>query len=225
MAFRKPTLVPLLFIISATLLLGSLGSWQMMRLQWKNNLNQMIAEGQALPTLGNLPEQIDRLVYRNVALTGKFLPQHELHVVGKIQGAENGFFIYAPFELDDDGRVILVNRGFAPKGSNYATTGDTQTVQGVLRPARDKRLFLPDNQVEKNVWFYEDLEQISQLVGKPLIPLVIEATGKHEANVFPIPRDSLIQLRNDHLHYAITWYSLMIIGLIMFAIYHRVPRP
>ncbi len=82
---------------------------------------------------------------------------------------------------------------------------------------------MPDNQPEHNLWFYEDLPAIEQNTGLTLLPLVVEMTGAHKANVYPIPNDSATVLRNDHLEYAITWFSVMLIGLIMFAFYHRLP--
>ena len=62
---------------------------------------------------------------------------------------------------------------------------------------------------------------MSKAVGVNLQPIVVEAVGKEEKNTFPIPNDGAIVMRNDHLGYAVTWFSLAVVGLVMFAFYHR----
>ena len=222
MKFRKPELIPLLFIICATLVLCTLGAWQVKRLQWKNALIADIAAAQSLETLGNLPQDVTGLTYRNVILTGRYMNDKTLRLVGRKENMRAGFFVLTPFVLEDDGRVILVNRGYAEEGNEHPVDG-VQSVKGVLRPPREKRPFAPENQQDKNLWFYEDIHAISVITGSPLIPYVIEATGD-DRTTQPIVSDGKISMRNDHLGYAITWFSLALVGLVMFAFYQRIPE-
>lgn len=222
MRFRKPELIPLLFIIVAVTVLGGLGIWQVERLQWKNAQLAAIEQAQALPALGTLPDDIGGLDYHNVVLTGTFSNDKTLHMVGSVRGEGSGFLIITPFTLEDDGRVILVNRGFSPPGQEAKPKG-LQNVKGIIRPLRTKRLFSPDNHPEKNVWFYEDIPAMSHATGLTLTPLMVEAVGTHEKGIYPIPSDGKINIRNDHRNYAITWFALALIGLVMFGFYHRVP--
>lgn len=220
MRFRKPQLIPLIFIILASVTLFGLGFWQLARLDWKNQQLALIQAAQEQPTLGTLPPSLDDVMYRNVNLTGTFLNDHVFQLVGGKQHEAPGYFQLTPFRLDDDGRIVLVNRGFAPIGKETKVEG-IQQVQGIIRPLRMKRMFMPSNHPDKNIWFYEDLPAMSALAGGDLLPLTIEVTGTHEKGVYPIPSEGKIILRNDHLHYAITWFTVGIIGLIMFAVYHR----
>lgn len=221
MRLRKPETIPLLFIIAATILLTSLGIWQVQRLQWKQEQIAHIETAQAEPALGSLPHDTDGLEYRNVMLTGKFLHDKSLHMVGHIQDEGAGFFIVTPFVLEDDGRIILINRGFSPKDMESKPQG-TVTVKGVIRPLRTKRFFSPEN--KPDLWFYEDIPAMEQATGLKLLPLMVEAVGKREKDVYPVPHDGKITLRNDHLNYAITWFSLALIGIVMFIAYHRIPK-
>lgn len=223
MRFRKPELIPLLFIIGAIALFSCLGVWQVKRLAWKTNLLAEIAHQQSLPALGTLPQDISGLEYRNVKLTGIFLYNKTLRRAGGMQDEGPGFFLIAPFKLEDDGRVILVNRGFSPEGKESKPAG-LQVVTGVIRPLRQRRPFSPDNIPAKNIWFYEDMPAMSQATGLQLTPLMVEAVGKRQHGIYPIPSDGTIFLRNDHLQYAITWFSLAIIAMVMFAFYHRIPE-
>jgi len=218
--FRRPQLIPTLFIIVATITLSFLGVWQLQRLQWKNNLVTQIDAAQNLPALGTLPENFGGLEYRKVALTGKFEYDKVLHLIGRQIGNFPGFFMLTPLVLEDDGRVILVNRGFAPVNKEAKPEG-TQTIEGVIRPAREKRFFAPENIPTKNVWFYEDVLAMSDATEINLTPVIIEQIGKNEAGKFPILSDGKINLRNDHLGYAITWLATAVIGLIMFGFYHK----
>jgi surfeit locus 1 family protein len=232
MQLRRFQLIPLLFIIASTLLLCGLGTWQLQRLQWKNTMLAQIEQSQKEPALGSLPQlenqaAIDALTFRNVTLSGQFLHDKTLHMVGRPKeagiGTASGFFLLTPFKLDDDGRIILVNRGFSLVGKETKPEG-VQTVTGVIRPTRTKRYFAPENKPEKNVWFYEDVRAMSTAIGSEITPIIIEATGKKEKDVYPIPNDGRIAVRNDHLYYAITWFSIAIIGIVMFIIYHRKSR-
>jgi len=218
--FRKPELIPLLFMICAITLLTGLGVWQLERLQWKNAQIEKIANAQQMPILGTLPQDLDGLDYRRVALTGTYLHDKEMHMVGHPEGEGAGFYIVTPFQLEDDGRIIIVNRGFSPPNRESKPEG-LQTLTGIIRPARQKRLFSPENQPAKNVWFYEDIDAMSQAAGTVLTPVIVEAVGIAQKDMYPMPHDGNVSLRNDHLNYAITWFSLALIGVVMFGFYQR----
>ncbi len=223
MRFRKPELIPLLFIIAAVGLCATLGIWQLERLAWKQSLIADIETAQAEPLLKTLPKTLDGLNYRKVELSGKFLADKSLHRVGSRQNERPGVMLLTPFRLQD-GRVILVNRGFAPS-DKLSELKTPKTITGVLRPAHGKRaFFIPDNQPQRNLWLYEDIAEMSAATQLELLPLIIEAIGKYEKDVYPIPSDGKIALRNDHFGYAITWFSLALVGIILFGIYYRVPE-
>lgn len=223
MRFRKPELIPLLFIIGAIALFSGLGIWQVKRLAWKNSLLAEIAHQQSLPALGTLPQDTSGLEYRNVKLTGTFLYDKTLRRAGGMQYEDPGFFLITPFKLEDDGRIILVNRGFAP-GGKAAMPAGVQTVSGIVRPILKRRLFSPSNAPDKNIWFYEDIPAMAKATDLALTPVVVEAVGKQQRGVYPIPSDGTIFIYNHHLQYAITWFALALIALVMFAFYHRIPE-
>jgi surfeit locus 1 family protein len=217
--FRKPQLIPTLFIISSTIMMLFLGSWQLQRLEWKNQIIKDVEKAQALDPLSTLPHDISELDYRKVILLGTFLHDKTLHLIGRQQGNFPGYFIVTPLKLED-GRIILINRGFSPAGKETKPE-NIQTIAGIIRPPRIKRYFAPENIPEKNVWFYEDIPAMSQKTGLEILPVIVEEVGKTAQGEFPIKGDGRIFFKNDHLGYAITWFLTAFIGLIMFAIYHR----
>jgi len=220
MQFRRPELIPTLFFISAFATMCVLGVWQLERLAWKENILAEIDKTRDMPALGTLPQDINGLTYRKVALTGKFLYDHTIHMIGRQEGMSLGFHMVTPLALEDDGRVILVDRGFSPVGQESKPQGPV-TVVGILRPLREKRYFAPENMPEKNIWSYEDMDKIEAMIGQKPLPLVVEATGTPQKDVFPIPNEGKIIFRNDHLGYAVTWFGLAAVSLVMFGAYYR----
>lgn len=218
--FRQPQLIPLLFIITATITLIFLGAWQVERLQWKNGAIKEIKKAQESPPLHAIPPDLMGLEYHKVTLAGDFKHERALHLIGRQHGNFPGYFIVTPFELANDGRIILVNRGFSPSGKESKPEGQ-QTIEGIIRPARTKRFFAPENLPEKNIWFYENISAMSTATGLSLSPLIVEQVGKSGKDEFPILGDGKIYMQNDHLGYAITWFSTAIIGLVMFGFYYR----
>lgn len=222
MRFRKPEPFVLLFFIGAVMLLAGLGAWQVERLSWKNAQIASMQERRSQPALGTLPQDTEGLEYRNVALTGTFLNDKAFRMMICPHQGESGYCVITPFSLEDDGRVILVNRGFSSRGKETRLEG-VQTVAGVIRPNRHKRYFSPANNAEKNAWFYEDFAEMGAAAGVELTPIVVEAVGVEDKGVYPIPSNGKFSLRNDHLNYAITWFSLAIIAIVMFGFYQRIP--
>ncbi len=213
--------IPLLFCLSAFVVFCTLGTWQVQRLAWKERL---IADVQAVknqPPLTELPADLTQGYYHNVTLKGAYAGK-TIYLVGRMQDQELGYFMLTPFTMTD-GKTILVNRGFSPPDKDNTPMG-AATVQGVLRPLREKRYFSPENQPEKNLWFYEDMAKLSEFYGVNLLPAVVEATGKRERGHYPIPNTGEISLRNDHLGYAVTWFSLALVAVVMYGFYRRKPR-
>jgi surfeit locus 1 family protein len=220
MRFRKPELIPLLFIVVAVGVCVTLGVWQLERLAWKESLMAAIETAQAEPTLTTLPKDLAALDYRNVELKGQFLQDKALHRVGSRQGERPGFVLLVPLKLKD-GRVILVDRGYTPADALPDITKPS-VIQGILRPVRGRRaFFIPDNQPARNLWLYEDIAAMSSYTQLTLLPLVVEATGSYKKGVYPIPNTGKIVLRNDHFGYAITWFSLALVGIVLFGVYYR----
>jgi surfeit locus 1 family protein len=202
---RYPGIVPILFIICATALLLTMGVWQLQRMAWKEGLLAQIETGINAPVATSVTGDV---AYRKAQLTGRFMEEQSLHFVGTKSG---GFVFYTPLKLSSGEGVVLVNRGWfagheAPKAEKAVVT-----IEGVLRPFRDKRRFSPNNAPEKNIWFVENSAEMNAATGLTLAPYILE-TG------------TLPALRNDHLGYAITWFTLAVIGLVMFGIYFRKVR-
>lgn len=205
--FRKPELIPLLFIIAATFFLSGLGVWQLERLQWKNHLIARMEAAQNQPAVSN-PPNMAGMEFRSAVLTGTWMAGKRLRFVGHDVG---GYVWLVPLKLEDSDAVVMVALPWLPSPEEPNLARGVQTIKGILRPSRPARLFSPKNRPDINVWFTEDIPQLDAATGLRAAPLILDTYNKPT-------------FRNDHLGYAITWFSLAIIGLVMFGIYYREPR-
>lgn len=232
--FYKPTLGRWIVTLLLVGMCLGLGIWQIKRLEWKEGL---VAELQAAQSSDKiyketLPDNLAELAEKNfypIMLPGEFVHEYEIDVVGRSIGGEPGFNVYTPFRIADDGRMILVNRGWVPQNKKEpenrpedAFFDDTVFVSGFISVPQGGSGFLPDHDVKGNLWFWPDITRINAEKGLELPPFTIEVVNSEPpANVLPLPRaDHEVELRNDHLNYALMWFSLSFAGLAIFFIYH-----
>lgn len=227
----RPRPVPTVIAGLGVLLLLSLGTWQLFRLAEKNAINAFRAERAGAPAVP-LPARIDDVAaweFRRVTVTGTFLHDRELHLNARSQRGNAGYDIIAPLRRDE-GAPVLVNRGWVPYSrKDPATRAAGQVpgltaVEGILRTEPRKGWLMPTNSAERNEWFWFDLAAMRQAAGVPdAAPFYIEAGPAPNPGNFPVGGQTIVQLRNDHLQYALTWYALAIALAVIYVISQRSP--
>lgn len=222
-------LLPLSLTILAFVILLSLGFWQIARLQekqlflssMKNNLNNPPID---IKTLSG-----DKL-YAKVKMKGHFLVGKNLHLYGRksMSTEKDGYYLVSPFQTDDNKVILVVLGWFAGRyKKNIDNTADDSTeITGVILPGEKTKLFVLDNDVKNNVWFTLDLTQASYILGLTLenFYLIMEGNNNRSDIVKGLSINNLMNVRNDHLEYAITWFALAISLTVMFVIYHLPKR-
>ncbi|XP_022125447.2 surfeit locus protein 1 [Pieris rapae] len=218
-----------------------LGCWQAYRLQWKLELiDRMQATTNSSPV--DIPHdfhELDNMEYKPVKVRGEFLHDKEI-LIGPRALVENeslprvgslvsdpkknqGWLVVTPFKLSDSGEVILINRGWIhqglrPKEKRQASMikGEVE-LTGIVRLTEARSPFMPKNNPVKGSWFYRDLYQMSAYLG--CAPVWIDARGNPEPpEGWPLPNQTRVNLRNEHMSYLITWYMLSAFTAIM---WHR----
>jgi len=204
----------LIFGLSGLVVLLWLGSWQMQRLAWKRAIIQEIDARVAADPVA-IPDHPDPAgdKYLAVLVHGTLLPQ-ELHVLVSRKRIGAGYRIIAPFEMAD-GRRILVDRGFTPtaRKNDPRTTGEMQ-ITGNLHWPDEIDSFTPEPQMQGNIWFARDVPEMADALGTD--PVMVVARSHTDSAVTPLPVDSSA-ITNDHLQYAITWFSLALVWSAMTA--------
>jgi surfeit locus 1 family protein len=229
----RPQLWPTVFTAPALLLLLALGSWQIQRLHWKEGLiAQRQAAISAAPTAApSTLEEARGMEFRHVTDEGVFLHDREIFLGATSEAGRQGYQILTPL-LEPGGRFVFVNRGFIPaelKDPAKRAAGQiagTVRVQGLLRlpPAGRPAWFLPDNRPDLNYWFWVDLPAMSaaaKLDPDRVAPFYIDADASPNPGGWPKGGITRLALPNDHLQYAITWFSLAVALMVIYFLFHR----
>lgn len=231
MSTRRPPFGLWLAAAPVLAALIALGAWQVHRLAWKEGL---IAEIQA--RVASAPRPLDDIFraeedrdYWPVTVTGAFLHSGERHFFATFQG-EAGYYVYTP--LDRGGHdYVFVNRGFVPYDRKDAATRAAGQVEGpvaitgLARNALAEKpgYFVPDNDVAKDIFYWKDLRAMAASAGLPadakVLGVFVDAGPAPNPGGLPVGGVTLIDLPNNHLQYAVTWFGLaavlvVIVGLM-----------
>lgn len=203
-------------------LLISLGNWQMQRLAWKEGLIGAIAERThqppvALAAVEQRAAEGGDVEYTRVSLSGSFRHDREVHLYALDDRDGPGFDILVPLGLAD-GSYVWVNRGYVPNGLKDAAkrrAGQPEgevAVVGLVRQPDAHRMFIPDNDPARNIWYWRDIDALAASLGADasrVHRLIVDAEAE-PANPGGWPRGGTtrLTLANRHLEYALTWYGL-----------------
>lgn len=212
----------LLFSLAGLGLLLGLGTWQLQRLSWKQGILATIEDRIAADPVP-LPDapapEADK--YKPVTASGTIRPQ-SLRVLTSRKGAGAGYRIISPFETG--GRVILLDRGFVPVNRD-APAGHAApvTVTGNLHWPDEVDGYTPAPDLDGNIWFARDVTAMAAALGTDPLLIVLRDPTFDDGPVTPMPVGTAA-IPNDHLQYAITWFSLALIWAAMTLFFLRRSR-
>ncbi len=210
-------------VLVALAVLLSLGTWQVQRLHWKEQLLSDMADRRSAPPVSaaDIEAMIGRgedIEYRTMTATGTFDHAGERHFFATHEG-KTGFYVYTPL-TGADGRVLFVNRGFIPyemkdpASREQGQVAGEVTVTGFARGELQEKpsAIVPDNDIAKNVFYWKDLAAMSSSTGHGrdgVLPFFMDVDAS-QANPGGWPQGGVTQfaLTNNHLQYAVTWYGL-----------------
>jgi len=206
-------LIPLVFGLAGAAVLISLGVWQVQRLGWKQailaDIQIRIAED-PVPIPENVDSVRDR--YLPVTMTGASIGP-ELHVLMSTKELGAGYRVIQAVETQ--GRRVLADLGYIPLTAKDSPRAQVhKTFVGNLHWPEETDSYTPDPDVAKNIWFARDVARMSGHLNTEPILVIVRETSQSVAKLTPLPVDST-GIPNDHLQYAITWFSLAAIWLIM----------
>ncbi len=221
--------------LMAAFLIG-LGVWQLQRLAWKEGLIREIDERTtaapvALPSRSTWPDlRPDDYAYRHVSATGTFDHDAEIHVfrpLGESRGPAHGVgdLVLTPLRLEGGGSVI-VNRGFVPAEKlDPATRPEGQipgrvTITGLMREPESRNLFTPNDDPTRNQWFTRDPLAIAAFLHlDDAAPFTIDQDVSAIPGGLPQGGETILDIPNNHLSYALTWFGLAAGLLGVFAVF------
>jgi surfeit locus 1 family protein len=218
---RRPAIVPTLAAIACVALFGAAGVWQHGRMEQKQALRAQLDAALAHPPVP-LPVTADWAAwrFRPVRVTGTFDAARQVLVDNRVHDGKAGYEVVAPFALDD-GRTVLVDRGWVAGGATRAQLPDVPPPAGTV--SVQGRVNLPPAYVELArdadagpVWQNLDLKRFAAVTGRELLPVLVEQTAPATSG------DTLVRERpapdfgvDMHRIYMVQWFifAAMVAGL------------
>ena len=205
------------FVIFFILIFIALGSWQIIRLNWKNNLIFEIEN-----SLKNPPVELNKSKkenYLKIKASGSIDLDKQIYLYNLNDNGTPGFEVINPILIDNEN--YLINRGWIPfekKDSQEIDFIDENNIVGTLKLQGRKNIFKPDNDIEENYWFSLNREDIAKFTGKKFSKYIIYLDGNYQ---FPKPKKITANISNNHKKYAITWFSLAISILLLYLYFRK----
>ena len=204
------------FVCFIILILFSLGSWQLYRLNWKLNLINEIEK-----SLKNDPvelSKIDKKNYLRIKTAGTINLEKQIYLYNLNDNGKPGFEVVNPIVIENEN--YLINRGWIPfdkkdkPGINFF---NEENIIGILRLQTKASIFKPENDIKNNYWFTLNRDDIFKYTGKKFSNYIIYINGDYE---IPKPKIITTTISNNHKKYAITWFS-MAISILLIYLYFR----
>ncbi len=229
-----------LFTVAIVAMLLALGFWQVQRLNWKLDLIAARDAAIAANPLGvddlrsaDDPAAID---FHRARLEGMFLPGKEVHVYASSTDGKAGYHVLTPL-LTPDGYTLLVNRGWVPPEKKDASARPDSliagpvVIAGIIRLPQGRGMFTPEDDPASNTAYAVDPAAFAGNLGvagmETRFYLVADRDSTPSGG-FPLGGQLKPGLKNNHLIYAITWFSTGIavaIAFIFFLLQRRRRKP
>ena len=225
----RPRLVPTLAALAGLAILLSLGTWQLGRYRDKLDLeNQRAARADDAPLAVDSLDDLQPLGdhdLRTAQLQGRFEPQRQFLVRGRIHQGRPGYWLLTPFRLAGDDGLVLVHQGWLPHDaerpieprvkalSPHAPGTYTGQLRHLPRPIADEEARQQSSQDALTTWSTLDLTAMyGRLQGASADGALVVLDPLHQLGDEPIAGAGHISegylTPGTHLSYSMTWYAL-----------------
>lgn len=198
----------LLFTLFLILVFLSLGTWQLQRKAEKEALLYSLSQAW-VGDIKDVDEHPTPTPLKPLSAMGQYMVGKRIFLQARTHQGKSGVYVLDTFHTQK-GQFLLVQRGWSPKEQTSPSSG-TQKIEGIMRFPSPPTYFQPPN--KPPVYFWIDLKMLSEKLGVPLLPYYIIAKDPHDPQI--MPTEAFPLPRNNHLEYAITWYSLALTLLLM----------
>ncbi|TKT70916.1 SURF1 family protein [Afipia massiliensis] len=212
--------------------LASLGVWQLRRKDEKHALIAALTErlakapgalpsAAAWPTLTPAHDEFSRVKF---SATFEAKPDAMVYSSGSavrddITGP--GTWAFMPARLAD-GRSVVINAGFVQntmqdraqqdRAVARLVTGAPVELTGYLRFSEEPGTFTPTEDAGKRLWFVRDHQSMAQVLGwGEVAPFYVDLESPMPSSGTPKPGPLHVQLKDNHLQYAVTWFGLALV--------------
>jgi cytochrome oxidase assembly protein ShyY1 len=213
---------------AAVALFVTAGNWQHDRLRAKQALRDRFDAASRAPPIA-LPDpgagfDWTTLRYRPVVATGRFDASRQIFIDNRTHAGRVGYEVIVPLALDD-GRHVLVDRGWVAQGPTRAQLPQVAPPPGHVE-VRGRIDIAPSGYFELSrappqgaVWQHVDPSRFTQATGVAVLPVVIEQTAPL------LPQDDLVRDRpapdfgiDQHRIYMVQWYSFAALAIALWVL-------
>ena len=205
------------FVFFFILVFVALGSWQIVRLNWKLNLISEIESSLTKPRVELSSSQNKNFL--KIKTSGEINYEKQIYLYNLNEEGKPGFEVINPISIDT--KNYLINRGwiqFDKKGKSEINNQDEKNITGILKRQNKANYFKPKNDINKNYWFTLNRDDIFVYTGKRYSEYVIYIEGDYQ---LPKPKKINANISNNHKKYSITWFSLAISILILYLYFRK----
>ena len=210
--------------ISISILTFILGSWQLFRLNWKNDLMDNINNSIVNPDLFSNDNKYNNLV--SVKLDKNYtVLDKPIFIESKTFKGKPGYHLILPLKYNNEMYSVINFGWFLDKDfdqvkdimKKYISVNDAKVY--IRDFNSDKPFFTPENNLLNNTWYSVNKDDFNQFYkyefpSKYYFVLLDDRITKYSFN-------PLVFLRNNHLNYSITWFLLSLSSIIMLLIIRK----
>ena len=194
----------------------ALGTWQVIRLNWKieliNSIEQSL-KSEPVDFNGSNPINFKKIKFEGILDNSKIIYLYSLN-----ENGEPGFDIVNPISINN--KSYLINRGWIPRELKLKKYLSTNTkFEGILKLKSKYNYFKPENNLKTNYWFTLKDEDLLNYTGKEFSPFIINNISKQN-EIYPKSKQVGANISNNHLKYALTWFSLAV-SIFLIYLYFR----
>ena len=189
----------------------------MIRLDWKLTLIKQINQ-----SINSEPSDFDGtkiINFKNIKFNGKVDYEKQIYLYSLNAKGAPGFDLINPIEINN--KSFLINRGWVPKdqkGNKFPSK--TNNFSAILKEKSKFNYFKPDNDLVNNYWFTLKDEDLDKFTRKKFSKYIIYLNDRNNDQSIPLQKSITANISNNHLKYALTWFSLAI-SIFLIYLYFR----
>jgi len=247
---RRPAVAGFaIFTLLMVAVFAGLGIWQLQRRVEKHaliaRLNERLAAApETLPVSAQWPSLTPaKDEFRRVSFTATYAPLPDAMVYSAGSAVRDdvsgpGTWAFLPAQLAG-GNTVVVNAGFVQntmqdraqqdRAVRRLITGDPAEFTGYIRFPESAGALTPPESLTKRLWFTRDHLAMARALGwgeggKAVAPFYIDLEAPVPESGIPKPGPLSVRLKDDHMQYAITWFTLALAVVIAFGVWWRGSR-
>lgn len=219
-------------VLALVFTMANLGFWQLHRLDEKRAFNALVIERtqeqirlleDMWPSTGVDPNAVSE--WSRVRATGTYAGDKAVTVINRSQDGVAGYDSVVPLTLED-GRVVLVNRGFVPlaTAAPSPSTGAV-TIVGFVRESQKRSGLGPIDSTDPTSTEFQrfDVPLIGKRISGEVLPFFVQLISEEPAATgkWPSPVRLPELSEGPHLSYAFQWFFFCLVALTAWVIVIR----